>query len=81
MRCFFIRGGHVVAAEELAGMTDEEAIAKAHVLFSERKNHFEGFEVWDKARMLWGHPHLTAPEIPASGLSAGSPDNSGAAVV
>jgi hypothetical protein len=78
MRCFFIRGGHVVAAEELSEISDEEAIAKAHSLFSERKNLFEGFEARDKARMLIGHPHLTASENP-SGFSAGNPDNSGAA--
>ena len=66
MRCFFIRGGRVVGAEELAGLSDEEAIAEAHVLFSERKNLFEGFEVWDKARMLIGHPHLTASGNPAT---------------
>jgi hypothetical protein len=36
-----------VPAEELPGLSDEEAIAKAHVLFSERKHQFEGFELWD----------------------------------
>jgi hypothetical protein len=44
MRCFFIRGGHIVA-EELTGLSDEEAIAEAHLLFSERKALFQGFEV------------------------------------
>jgi hypothetical protein len=72
MRCFFTRGGHVVAAEELTELSDEEAVAKAHMLFSERMNLFEGFEVWDRARMLIGHPHVIAPENPVS-------DNSGAA--
>ena len=36
-----------VPAEELPGLSDEEAIAKAHVLFSERKHQFEGFQLWD----------------------------------
>jgi hypothetical protein len=72
MRCFFIRGGDVVAAEELTGLSDEEAIAKAHVLFSERKNLFEGFEVWDLARKLIAHPHLTSPENSATSLFGNS---------
>jgi hypothetical protein len=64
-----------VAAEELTGLSDEEAVAKAHVLFSERKNLFDGFEVWDLARMLMGHPHPTPPENPAISLGAGNPDS------
>jgi hypothetical protein len=32
MRCFFMRGGHVVAAEELAEVSDEEAVAIAHAV-------------------------------------------------
>ena len=50
MRCYFMRDGHSEAVEELPGLSDEEAIAKAHALFSERKHLFEGFEVWDRAR-------------------------------
>ena len=43
MRCYFMRGGHIAAVEELPGQADEDAIAKAHALFSERKDLFEGF--------------------------------------
>ena len=50
MRCYFMRGGHIEAVEELPGLADEEAIAKAHALFSERRHFFEGFELWDRAR-------------------------------
>jgi hypothetical protein len=46
------------------------------MLFAERKNLFEGFEVWDRARKLIAHPHLTSPENSATSLS---PDNPGAA--
>jgi hypothetical protein len=60
MRCFFIRGGHIVAAEELTELSDEEAIAATQVLFSEWKNLYHGFEMRDRARMLMGHPHLIA---------------------
>ena len=47
MQCYFMRAGHIEAVEELPGLSDEEAIAKAHALFSERR-HF--FELWDRAR-------------------------------
>jgi hypothetical protein len=61
MRCYFMRDGHIEAVEEVPGLSDEEAIAKAHALFSERKHLFEGFEVWDRTRVLIRHPESTAP--------------------
>jgi hypothetical protein len=61
MRCYFMRDGHIEAVEELPGLSDEEAIAKAHALFSERKHLFEGFEVWDRTRVLIRHPESAAP--------------------
>jgi hypothetical protein len=45
MRCYSIRGGHIADVDQLAEFSDVEAIAKAHALFSERKDLFEGFEV------------------------------------
>jgi hypothetical protein len=61
MRCYFMRGGRIEAVEELPGLSDEEAIAKAHALFSEREHLFEGFELWDRARVLIRHPEPAAP--------------------
>jgi hypothetical protein len=61
MRCYFMRGGHIEAVEELTGLSDEEAIAKAHALFSARKHLFEGFELWDRTRVLVRHPEPAAP--------------------
>jgi hypothetical protein len=61
MRCYFMRDGHIEAVEELTGLSDEEAIAKAHALFLQRKHLFEGFEVWDRARVLIRHPESAAP--------------------
>jgi hypothetical protein len=58
MRCYFLRGGHIVAAEELAGVSDKEAIVEAHVLFSERENSVETFEVWDRTRAIIRHPPI-----------------------
>jgi hypothetical protein len=62
MRCYFMRDGHIGAVEELLGLSEEEATAKAHVLFAERKHLFEGFELWDHARFLIRHPGPGADE-------------------
>ncbi len=62
MQCYFMRGGRIEVVEELPGLSDEEAIAKAHALFSERKHSFEGFELWDRARVLIRHPAAAAPD-------------------
>jgi hypothetical protein len=56
MRCYFMRGGRIEAVEELTGLSDDEAIAKAHALFSERKREFEGFELWNRTRVIIRHP-------------------------
>jgi hypothetical protein len=60
MRCCFIRGGHIEAVEELTGLTDDEAIAKAHALFPARGQLFEGFELWDRKRLLVRYPEPAA---------------------
>jgi hypothetical protein len=60
MRCYFIRCGHIADVDKLAEFSGDVAIAKAHALFSERKDLFEGFELWDCARVLIGHPELFA---------------------
>jgi hypothetical protein len=64
MQCYFMRDGHIEAVEELPGVSEEEAITKAHALFSERKQHFEGFELWDRARVLIRHPAPAAANNP-----------------
>jgi hypothetical protein len=64
MRCYFMRGGHIEAVEELPGLADEEAIAKAHALFSERRHSFEGFELWNRTRVLIRHPEPAAANSP-----------------
>jgi hypothetical protein len=49
-------GGRIADVEELTELPDEEAIAKAHALFSKRKHLFDGFELWEGVRVLIGHP-------------------------
>ena len=54
MRCYFLRAGRIAGVEILPlGLSDEDAIARAHTLSSKRKGPFDGFEVWDRARLVW----------------------------
>jgi hypothetical protein len=56
MRCYFMKGGHIVAVELLDGLSDTEACDKALELFDARTDGVEGFEVWDRARIVTRYP-------------------------
>jgi hypothetical protein len=56
MRCYFMRAGHIAAVEDLPGLSDEEAQDKPHQLFFERKANFDGFELWDRTRVITRFP-------------------------
>jgi hypothetical protein len=56
MRCYFMKRGHIVGVELLDGLSDEQACEKALALFEARTDGVEGFEVWDRARMVIQHP-------------------------
>jgi hypothetical protein len=56
MRCYFMTEGHIADIKMFSGLSDQDAIAKAHMLFSERGRRFDGFEVWDRARVLIRRP-------------------------
>ena len=50
----------------LSGLSDREAIEKAQKLFFlERRGQFEGFEVWDRTRVVFRHPDPSTekPEV------------------
>jgi hypothetical protein len=54
MLCYFLRDGHIAGVEMLPlGLSDEDAVMRAHTLSSKRKGPFDGFEVWDHARLVW----------------------------
>jgi hypothetical protein len=56
MRCYFLRGGHIVGVEELTDLSDKEAIAEAEVLYSNSEVPLGAFEVWDQTRVIVRHP-------------------------
>ena len=66
MRCYFLRGGRIAGVEILPlGLSDEDAIARAHALSAKRKGPFDGFEVWDRARFVFRRP--PSAETPETG--------------
>jgi hypothetical protein len=58
MRCYFMRAGHIAGVEAIPGFPDDETVRQAHELFAElQKAHaYDGFEVWDLARMVFKYP-------------------------
>jgi hypothetical protein len=59
MRCYLMRSGHIEKVEELPGLSDRQAIEKAHAIFEASKHRFDGFELWDRARVIIRHPWNT----------------------
>jgi hypothetical protein len=56
-----MKAGHIVGVEELPGLSDQEAVEKAHRLFAQRKDPLDGFEVWERASVVLQYPP-PAPE-------------------
>ena len=66
MQCYFLRDGRLAGIEMLPlGLSDEDAIAMAHTLSSNRKGPCDGFEVWDRARFVF--------RLPVAGVEAAQP--------
>src|SRR5271166_5336515 len=62
MRCFLLRGGHIVAVKELStDLSDEEAIEQCRLTFEnslqsfDNSQYFDDFEVWKRARKIYQH--------------------------
>jgi hypothetical protein len=61
MRCYFMRAGHIAGVEAISGFSDDETIRRARELFEQRRDTFayDGFEVWDLARVVFQYPTPT----------------------
>ena len=60
MRCFLLRGGHIVAVKELStDLSEEEAIEQCRSAFENSLEYsdspFDDFEVWKRARKVYQH--------------------------
>jgi hypothetical protein len=63
MRCYFLRGSHIVGVEMLpSGLSDPDAIARAYTLSAKRTAWIDGLEVWDSARLVTSHMASSADE-------------------
>jgi hypothetical protein len=66
MRCFFMVNGHIQAVEVLTASSDDDAVSQAFALFRERGQSFDGFEVWDRARLIHRYSlEKSAPKVPS----------------
>lgn len=69
MRCYFMRNGHIAAVEVLEeGSDDKAAIKQGSALFVARlRQGFEGFEIWDRERVVFRYPEEDGLTGPTSG--------------
>jgi hypothetical protein len=74
MWCFSIKDDHIAAVRDLNGLSDQEAIEKAKLLFEKRPEGYDTFEVWDGKRMVYQQAQLnpTSETKVPSGLSVTS---------
>jgi hypothetical protein len=56
LRCYFLKSGHIVGVEEMLGLSEFEAIEKGRTLFETRKTAVDGFEIWERARVVMQYP-------------------------
>jgi hypothetical protein len=74
MWCYFLHDGRIAGVEALpAGLSDEDAVARAQILSSKRKGPFDGYELWDGARLVirYPDPRAETPEVDQPRLPAG----------
>ena len=63
MRCYFMRNGHIASVEILDGITDDiVAIKLGRSAFLKRLGErFDGFEIWERDRMVFRYPEEESP--------------------
>jgi hypothetical protein len=75
MRCYFMRNGHIAAVELLEEAADDrEAIKQGSARFLGRlREGFEGFEIWERDRMVFRYPEEEKQADPTSNSGKSSP--------
>jgi hypothetical protein len=66
LRCYFMRAGHIVSVEAIPDLSDEETVKRAWQLFAEKRKanpDYDGFEVWELARMVFQYPAPSTEKI------------------
>jgi len=65
MRCYFVKGARIVAAEELPGVSVQEAIATARIRFDTSGSSYDGIEVWSPTRRIYKLGRISRRPKPA----------------
>jgi hypothetical protein len=56
MRCYLMKGGHILSAKELSlTLSDEEAVEQCRLVFESKPEAFDDFEVWLRERKIYQH--------------------------
>ena len=58
MRCYFLKGGHIAAVEQLEQASDQECIAYCQKLFdlNGKPRGADAYEIWDGPRFICRYP-------------------------
>jgi hypothetical protein len=58
MRCFFLKGGHIIAVQLLNADTDDGLVDQAKAAFYANggRSAADGYEVWDGKRFIFRFP-------------------------
>jgi hypothetical protein len=86
MRCYFLRGGQIAGVNMLPrGLSDQDALGRAKTESLKRRGPIDGFEVWDRARLIFRRLGPAGPgrwtivewwEPAEVGLSLAAPESS-----
>jgi hypothetical protein len=77
MRCYLMKGGHIAAVEILENCPDDYSAIRAasECFFKREREGFEGFELWDRQRLVHRYPD---PDNLEGGHSGNGAMNGGA---
>jgi hypothetical protein len=71
MRCYSIRGGHIVFVKELPGLSDEAVEGSSQVVFgTPAPESVDGFEVWERTCAIVRHPPSESGSIQPEDLAS-----------
>ena len=70
MRCYFLRGSHIVGVEMLPrGLSDPDAIARVAICAVSRRCGLGLFSHWDRSTVLMVRPGAPTPPAPSCVLA------------
>lgn len=82
MRCYFMRDGHIDGVAIMENIKDDNSAIKrgAELFLSRLSRNYDGFEIWDRDRMVYRYPEVQGQNggsASGSGNPSIKPDNGG----